>query len=314
MDYRSLKIDDGDNKDEIILSREEIDKITARVEEQQGIVVESTKNKGNGISFMGPYDIALADFSYSTERGKLVLKLNKNANKQYKEQVEKERKKAVRKYILQKYVLPISGAVIIGAGILTSVGHAKNILFPKVGTEVSVEENVNKASLSDAEIPVVLAWANYAINEYYDSAASSQYSDTALSFYERVYQEDFVPLCSAYESYYELINSGLPQEMVVDAAMKKLGEIKSSAHNLNKSLSGDMQFEETPFSQAIILDEDAEDKYAQEVDVYIPLSTLEDTLYSVDNLPGDAIIHNGEVYVLSNHLYDKEMKSSKSLN
>lgn len=318
MDYSSLKVKDG-NIDtvarKVVLTKAEIERATARVNETQGLEIMGTRTTGKGISFMGPYDIVIGKYTYSEEKGRFVLKLNRNAEKQYEIQCRRAAtKKAVRKFVLTK-VLPLAGVCVIGGtfifNYIQDAGRQVDINSGMESGYVDVAD-VNAVTLGKADIPIVMAWADYAMGEYYDDLNNSEYRENVMPFYERTYQEDFMPLHSAYENYYELKTSGLPDEMIGESAKNNLNVVRDSAERLNEDVPTDARFEETVFSHAIIIDEGADSKYAMDVDVYVPLAELKGTEYSLDNLPDDAIIYEGEVYVLSTHIYDQVKTNSKT--
>ena len=318
MDYKSLKIKDG-NIDtvqrRVVITKAEIDQATARVNEIQKLPVRGTKTNGSGISFMGPYDVVIGKYTYSEENGKFELRLNKNAIKQFKIQQQKAKtKKAIRRFVLTR-ALPIAGVIVLGSvGIVTFINASKDQIDITAGAETAVVDvaDVNAVTLDKAEIPVVMAWADYAMNEYYEDVSNSEYRDYVMPQYERTYQEGYIPLHNAYENYYELQSSGLPDEMIGEAASNNLARVRENASKVNEDVPNDAQFEETVFTHAIVIDEDADSKYAMDVDVYVPLAELKNTQYSIDNLPDDAIIYEGEVYVLSSHIYDQVKTNSKT--
>ena len=311
MDYKSLKVKDG-NIDtverKVILTKAEIDQATARVNEIQKLPVKGTKTNGRGISFMGPYDVVIGKYTYSEENGRFELRLNRNAEKQFKIQQQKAKtRKAVRKFVVTR-VLPVAGAcVIVGTGIFQFIQNAGEQVDINSGMDSSYVDvaDVNALTLEKADIPIVMAWADYAMGEYFDDVNNSEYREYVMPQYERTYQDSFMPLHSAYEAYYELKSSGLPDEMIGESANNNLGAVRANAEEINADVPTDARFEETVFSHAIIIEDDVDSKYAMDVDVYIPLAELKGTEYTIDNLPDDAIIYEGEVYVLSTHIYDQ---------
>lgn len=317
MDYKSLKIKDG-NIDtverKVVLTKAEIEQATARVNEIQNLPVTATRktSTGNGISFVGPYDVVIGNYTYSEENGKFVLKMNRNALKQYELQKKRaQTKKAIRSFVLKR-ALPIAGAVVIASNIWAFIQEGKDEVALNPDPEVSVVDvaDVNYVPLEKAEIPVILAWADYAMSEYYDTVSNSQYSEHVMPQYDRVYEEHFMPLHSSYERVYEMKMSGLPKEMVGNSIDNNTANVKNHAVELNEDVPKDAKYENTVFSHAIIIDEDMDDKHAQDVAIYVPLAEL-NTEYSLDNLPDDAIIYNGEVYVLGSHIYDQVKSNSK---
>ena len=320
MDYRSLKVKD-ENIDivekKVILSKAEIEQATERVREKQNLPVTGTKVTGKGVLFVGPYDIILGKYVYSEEHGKFELKFSKNVEENYRTQRRKaKQKKAVRKFVFTK-ALPVAGAVFIGTwGLFSFIQNANEKVNLSNNSDVSIVDvaDPNALSLNNADLPIVLAWADYAMNEYYEDVNNSEFSEYKIPRYERTYQEDFLPLHSSYEAYYEVTSSGLPSEMVGETAEKSLGRVRDSAKRLNEDVPDDAKFGETVFTHAIIIDEDAKNKYAMDVDIYVPLAELKNTNYSIENLPDDAIIYEGEVYVLYTHIFDKVNTDSKTMN
>lgn len=320
MDYRSLKVKDG-NIDtverKVILTKAEIEQATARVMERQNLPVKETKTTGKGVIFVGPYDVILGKYVYSDERGRFELKFSKNVEENYRNQVKKaKQKQAVRKFVLNR-VLPIAGVVVIGTtGLFHLIQNANEQVNLGNSTDTSIVNvaDPNALSLNNADLPIVLAWADYAMGEYYNDVNNSEYREYVMPQYERTYEEDFMPLHSSYETYYEVTSSGLPYEMIGETAENSLGRIRDCAQRVNEDVPSDAQFEDTVFTHAIIIDEDAKNKYAMDVDIYVPLAELKNTNYSIENLPDDAIIYEGEVYVLYTHMFDKVNTDSKAMN
>lgn len=311
MDYNSYKIKD-DKIDSVSkhvsITQDELDDISRRVGDMQGLRVKKTVNTGRGIAFIGAYGVKLAEFNYVNRTNSFEIKLNPVAKDEYyqkKEQAQrKERqKRAKRRFILQKTatvgtIAAFSVAAIIGLHSLFSGGINVN----PSGVDTEPVAQVQTVNLSDAEIPIVLKWADYAMGEYRDDVEASEYSEYLGYQYDELYQNSFAPMYSSYENYYELEASGLPEEMIGNSKTNYLGKVRSYAMDINDEVSSRYQFENTVFANAIVKDT-GDLSHASDVEILIPLDGLKGTEYSIGNLPDDAVIHEGEVYISADHIY-----------
>ena len=318
MDYRSLRIKDG-NIDKVpssaVITKTQLkDAIQTVNANQGGLKVEGKISTGNGISFVGPYGVVLADFTYSVEEGRHVINLNPNAMSQYKAQVKKEKhKRAVRRFVVCR-VLPFGLAVVVvGTGIVHVIkGFFKGVELPTSnGTEIV---NVAGASLEDEDFATVMRWADYAMTQYEDDITGSQYEEHVRPRYEYLYSDSYIPLYSTYEDYTEALESVemFPNhEGVKNSVTSKKTEFYNYAEQLNNSLDKKYRFENSIFSRAIIIDSEKDEKHASEVDVYVPLAEVDkEGIYSFDNMPDGSIIHEGKIYVPYSMLYEEHVKSN----
>lgn len=308
MDYKSLRVKDGaiDTVPRLEISKEEVEAATQRVNELQKLPVRGTKNTGSGISFLGPYGIVLAKFTYTDRTDSFELRMNKNAEKQYSEAKRKEKnRRAIRKFVVYR-VLPFGAAAVIGVtGLVNLIKWAgdKIDLTPDNGIGVVDVADIKAADLNEVDPAIVLAWADHAMTEYEESIEKSEYKDYIIGQYDRLYESSFSPMHSAYENYYEYKNSGLPTEIMGNAVETSYSRFRSNALDLNDELPSSYKFENSIYARAIVLDEYDASTHAYDVQIYVPLADMGDTEYSIDNLPPDAVIYEGEIYVSVNHLH-----------
>lgn len=318
MDYRSLRIKDG-NIDKVpssaVITKNQLrDAIQTVNANQGGLKVEGKISTGKGISFVGPYGVVLADFTYSVEEGRHVINLNPNAMAQYKAQVKKEKhKRAVRKFVLCKVVPFGLVVVVVGTGIVHIIkDFFKGVELP-TGNDTGIV-NVAGASLEDEDFATVMRWADYAMGQYDDDITGSQYEDHVRPRYEFLYSDSYIPLYSTYEDYTELLETEKmfpDHENVKNSVTSKKAEFYDYAEQLNNSLDKKYRFENTIFSKAIIIDSEKDEKHANDVDVYVPLADVDkEGVYSFDNMPEGSIIHEGKIYVSYTMLYEEHVKSN----
>lgn len=321
MDYRSLKIKNG-NIDIVptsaVITKNQIrDAIQTVNANQGGLKVEGKINTGKGISFVGPFGVILADFTYSEEEGRFVINLNPNAMSQYKAQVKKEKhRRAVRKFVLCKVVPFGLAVVVVGTGIVHVIkGLTKGTELPNTpGSSIVNVADTDGINLYDQDFAVVLRWADYAMGEYDDNITGSEYEEYVRPRYENIYSNSYVSLYSTYEDYTEALEEAelFPNhEGVKNSVISKKAEFYNIAEDLNNSLDKGYRFENTIFSRAIIIDSEKDEKHANDVEVYVPLAEVDtDGVYSFDNMPDGAIFHEGKVYVPYSLLYDLEAKTN----
>ena len=308
MNYNSLRVKDGsiDTIPRMEISKEEVEAATQRVNELQNLPVHGTKHTGSGISFLGPYGIVLAKFSYTDRTNSFELRLNKNAQSQYREAHRKEKnRRAIRKFVLFR-VLPFGAAAVIGVTSIVNLvkwAGEKIDLTPDNGIGVVDVADISVADLNEVDPAIVLAWADHAMGEYRESIERSEYKDYIMGQHDNLYESSFAPMHSAYESYYEYKTSGLPQEIMGNSVETAYSRFRSNAWDLNEGLPNDYKFENSIYAKAVILGEYDEGTHAYDMDVYVPLSEMGDTEYDVGNLPDDAVIHKGEIYVSISHLH-----------
>lgn len=316
MNYNSLRVKDGsiDTVPRMEISKEEVEAATQRVNELQNLPVKGTKNTGNGISFLGPYGIVLAKFTYTDRASAFEIRLNKNAQKQYQEAHRKEKnRRAIRKFVVCR-VLPFGAAAVIGiTSVVNLVRWAGEKIDLSPGNDIGVVDvaDISVADLNEVDPSIVLAWADHAMGEYRESIEKSEYSDYIIGQYDNLYECSFGPMHSAYESYYEYKTSGLPQEMMGNSIETAYSRFRSNAWDLNDSLPSSYKFENSIYAKAVVLGEYDEDTHAYDMEVYVPLSEMGDTEFDVGNLPDDAVIHKGEIFVSIKHLHKLDKGFSK---
>ena len=167
------------------------------------------------------------------------------------------------------------------------------------------------ADLNEVDPAIVLAWADHAMGEYRESIEQSEYKDYIMGKYDNLYECSLVPMHSAYENYFEYKNSGLPQDMMGNSIETAYNRFRSNARDLNESLPDTYRFENSIYAKAVVLGEYDESTHAYDMEIFVPLSEMGDTEYSVGHLPEDAVIYEGEIYVSTSHLHKLDRGFSK---
>jgi len=125
-----------------------------------------------------------------------------------------------------------------------------------------------------------------------------------------------------------MIDSGLPHDIVGDSIARNHQDFRNNAKKFNDYLGeqyfGEYTFENSPYADAIVMDEsgkvisttgditgelqDEEGKVitfdSDNIKVYIKATSIPGQNFTLENLPTDAVLHNGDAYVLASHLYD----------
>ena len=125
--------------------------------------------------------------------------------------------------------------------------------------------------------------------------------------YENAYQNYLIPAHSAYSDYQEMVETGLPDEIIGDSKTNALKRVYENANELDAVVPNAYQFTASPYSRAITVEMEDGSKA-----VYIPFDEIENlTEYSVNNLPEDARLIDGKIYVSDNHLHEVEKNLAK---
>lgn len=223
-----------------------------------------------------------------------------------------------------------SMAILIGLGVIKG-----NIDKNNSQHDYSIAETTNTGiELKEANDLIALSWANYAMEEIRESCSSSPY-EMVQNMSPEIRTEYFAPLMSSYYDYLDQSDSFLPEDMVAQSKAKQREKLKSKISSFNKRLDDpyfkDLVFENTKYAQAIIVDNNGlvvtqDGKYKGEVvdsegttltydesskwRIYIPILSIPGNRYELGNLPEDAILHNGNIYIGIEH-YDDFTKENE---
>lgn len=318
MDYRNYKVkNDGIDlmTDHFSLTKEELESAKAKVNEIFGREVKNIVTTGRGVAFIGAYNTVLADFTFISSTGQFELHYNKQAEAEIARKAEIARRKRVnehRKRRKRKLVLQKTAAFVLIAGITAGSiwGLAnKNSDMSEVQAQDEIVNvvGVDVKSISNSEVEVVVEWLDYAMNGFFDTCDSSPYRDYVMPQYEDAYQSYFIPAHSAYSDWEEMEATGLPDDIIGDSKKNTIARVYSNANELNEVVPNAVQFMASPYSRAITVEMEDGRK-----EVYIPFDEIVDlTDYSINNLPENAKIVEGKIYVSSDYLREVEHNLSK---
>lgn len=242
---------------------------------------------------------------------------------------ERERKRR-RRFALQVGKVAGTGLLITALGItaLTKFGVIDSPFQPHTPTEVvAVSEEKNLNTLNNANDILLVEWMNYAVGEARDMCSDSEYEYFDTLSHE-VYSEYFAPAMTAYYNYLDYKDAGiiLSQEYsdtdyitrahdAFKARTMEFAEYLQDSVYFNK-----ITFESSPFANAIVTDAagnvlktggigdkevigvDGSIATLEDTQIKIRLNDLPNSPYSLENLPEDAQIINGEVYIDASHM------------
>ena len=259
----------------------------------------------------------------------------------YPNNIKTARKARRKKFVLQG----LGAAVLIGALFIGGRHVYSEVAQPKVDITASLPGY----SVSNANDLLLFNWSNYVMGEIADVVNSSEYiSDFE---YDNIYANYFVPVMSSYYNYQEQLESPLPAEFSLSSEYhgkfrQAAGDLNE---RLSKSIYFEnLTFEKSPYAMGVVVNENGivllnlsgtADGYALpsgeiisealagemyddsgslinandagSYDVLIPYVKVKNNNYSVDNMPADAKVINGVMYVSEDHLDDFEETNSK---
>lgn len=262
------------------------------------IEVKNIVETGRGVALLGDDDKVVAELGYKYAGGKIDVNINDEALKELRNKRKKvqEIKKAKRTFELQKsfkrgFAVGLITAL-IGVGAIGYAGYnlQQDIKANRAETVSIVDvADVALEGLNSSEIEVVMAWLDYAMAGYSDTVNNSEYSDYVRPQYERDYQDHFAPAWSAYTKMLEAqeeVAAGMPQEFVASSISNNRQIVYSQANEINNIVSQRYQFDSTPYKYAIVIDGQ----------IYIPLASIQNSGYTMDNLPEGTQIIDGVLY------------------
>lgn len=252
------------------------------------------------------------------------------------ERARKRKFKLVRTALATGLSITIAGAaVLVSLGIIDSPfkSHDND---PEPNITASAETALNK--YDTANDVILIEWLNYAMGQVQDMCNASEYeSFKALS--NEVYVNYFAPAMSAYYTYLDYKDSDLP-------LYPELGDtdLVANAHNSFRARADEftsylassvyfkgISFADSPLANAIVTDQNGNVLAASssiegelvsgdgstvnavdgDAKVRVRLKDIENSPYTLTDLPEDAQIIAGEVYVESTHMYQNYVTKSK---
>ena len=317
MEYERYKIkNDGIDliTDHFSLTKEELNAATTKVNEIFGKNVKEIKTTGRGVAFIGEYNTLLADFTYISGTGQFELHCNRQAEQEIQRRAEIARRKRInehrkqrkRKLALQRvaaFVLiagvSIAGVVGLHNRIDANKNNPDNEIVNVVGADVK--------TINNSDVEIVVEWLDYGMSGWYDTYDKSEYREYVMPQYDSAYESYFIPAHRAYSHYEEMVATELPDDIIGDSKQNALNSVYENANMLNDLVPNSYQFVASPYSKAIVVEMEDGSK-----EVYIPFDEIDDfTDYSINNLPSDAKLIDGKVYVLDNHLHEVETNLNK---
>ena len=170
---------------------------------------------------------------------------------------------------------------------------------------------------------ILFNWLKYASEGLKEIEATTEY-EALKTMVQNIYSTSFVPVMSNYFDYtYNKTISPLPVEVNGSMIEEYHNNYRKMAQQFNNSLNDSLfnrfSFEESPYSRAILLNEEGRefnindkfevyDRDGKLVDntgtyrVYLPVDAIKGE--GSITLPEDAIIINDLTYVLDTHVYD----------
>lgn len=325
------------------LTERRLNEICDSVKERYGLDVKEILETDNGYVFKGNYGFTIGDVTYDTVTGTYrpfnfhrgVVESIRERDEAIRARRAQERK---RKYKVQRNVkigtaITAAGLVVlVGLGVVKGLNSTPNV--PDSSQVGIVSEVEDLQSIRDVNDLILIDWANFAINGLSEACDRSEY-EFFKSEKETAYANLYVPIMSNYYNYLDMIDSGLPQEMVGSSIQNNHDSFRNSAYSFNDYLGGDyfseFEFKNTPFASAIVVDSqgrvvdttgeihgelvDGEGKVITFDDstakVYVKASAVPGQNYDISSLPEDAVVFEGEAYVAASHLNDKEVKVTK---
>lgn len=318
------------------LTDRSLNEIVYRIKSRYGLDVVSIEETKDGYVFIGKHNFTIGDVTYNPyshtydpfnfHRGVVESIQAKDRELQKHREANKRKQYRLQKNIKIGVAFTLAGVIALTSlGVIKSHNEKANeTIVPDTGI-VAQESHLNTfASSNDL---ILLSWANYAMSGLGDTCDNSPY-ESFQSIKGDVYANMFVPIMSSYYNYLDMIDSGLPHDIVGDSIARNHQDFRNNAKKFNDYLGeqyfGEYTFENSPYADAIVMDEsgkvisttgditgelqDEEGKVitfdSDNIKVYIKATSIPGQNFTLENLPTDAVLHNGDAYVLASHLYD----------
>lgn len=246
----------------------------------------------------------------------------------------KERK---RKFRLQVGgVIAASAAITIaGMGVLMAMGVIDTpfgIHRPTVETtKITIAQEQKLNTLNSANDILLVGWMNYAMDQV-RGICSGETAEYLSHLGDEVYMDYFAPAMSAYYDYLDYNDADMPldvlygdKDVVASAHDRFRMNAVAFANYLKESayFSG-ITFSSSPFANAVVTDTNGnvllEDNNMagvligadgvsvatnEDSEINIKVTDIPNSPYSLNDLPDDAKMINGDVYVSVDHLYQE---------
>ena len=308
------------------LTSESLNRISENIKRAMGIEVVRIEENEHGYIFKGKYGISIGDLTFMHQQGKYRnFNYHEGAKESIlkREQEEKNRAPRRKKFKLQKNRVC---AFVVGGSLLLALASTFVIKTSAVDSSNSyVSEHAN--TIVSANDLVLSSWANYAIGQVMQEAASANHDsvlDSANYLKNNFYNDAMIQ----YYGYIDQVESGLPSSVN--------GNLKDTYHNdfrndcylfdeaLEDSYFRFTTFDDSPYADAVVYDQNGNrvvsnglfgESYDNDGNILLPGGDIKYTVYvkavdvpgndySISNLPLDAKIINGETYVSEEHLDD----------
>lgn len=325
----------------IKLTDRTLNEIANRVEERYGLDVLEIAQSSEGYVLKGKYGFTIGDITYNPSRGaynsfnfhhgvKESIEAKDNAIRARK-QNEKRRQYKLQRNIKIGTALTAAGlTALIGFGVIKA--HFSNTpVTPETERPEIVAQVDHLNTLKSSNDLILVEWANYAMGGVSSECQNSEY-EAVQSMRDDVYANIFVPVMSNYYNYLDMLDSGLPADIIGTSVENNHSTFRNSVYDFDEYLDGSFAkytFQSSPYADAIVMDgqgnvintsgslqgelKDSEGQIITFDDttasVYIKATSIPGQDFKLDSLPEDAVIYNGEAYVLSTHLTQTQDKN-----
>ncbi|HAB67352.1 MAG TPA: hypothetical protein DCE23_08295 [Firmicutes bacterium] len=332
------------------LSERVLNQLIDRIKRETGINVICYETHDGYIFKDEKYQIPIGDIRFNMRGGeyqKLEIYsggVSEVAQREHRDQIRQieQNKKARhrRRFALQvgRTIAATAVIAVVSLGALKYMGIIDTPEKPHTPTidtvVVAQEHNIN--TINTASDVILVEWANYAMGQVRDICSESEY-EYFETLSDDTYSDYFAPVMSSYYNYLDYKDADLPiipeygdRDIVASSHQTFRNNLVTFANYLHDSdYFSKISFSSSPFANAVVTDKEgnileagaisgelvgtdgstitSEDKYS----IKVRLTDLKNTEYSLDNLPPDATIIDGEVYVDSSCIYNQSKTITK---
>lgn len=310
--------------------------ITDWFKNNYGLNVRDIIENKNGYLFVGDYGIPIGEITFNRVKGDYnnpVCHMGAKERIMEERAIRQERKREQqrKKFRLQKGVrigVALTAASVIA---LSALGVIKPLdVFKGKPQTVAVATDVNsQISMADANDLILVEWADYTMGRISEICADSEYEQFE-SFREIAYSDYFAKAMGSYYNYVDYLDTPIPEDIIAESKVGARNNFRSEIMAFNDYLNNSVAFsnetfEKSPFAQAVIVDDlgniledengrvilaDGKEAVFAEGGYSVYVRAL-DADYSITELPDDAIIKDGVVYVDQSHLKEQENRMTK---
>ena len=319
-----------------------LEEVADKVQNQYGVEVLEILETDEGYVFKGKYGYTIGDLTFDEKNGRYKAF---NYHRGVVESINERDKKvtARRKYKVQRNkrigVAFTATALIAlaGIGVIKGMDYKNNHNdLNSESIEVSFAERTPINTVNNANDLLLVAWSNYAMGEVSDFCCDTEI-DALQGLEKDVYTNVFAPVMMDYYNYLDYIDSPLPEDIIGESLKNSHSQFRNSVLLFDEHLKDlnfiSYTFASSPFAYAIILDQDGNkvEKNGQldgevvtkdgalitfdgeqSYSVYIRGIDVPNNDYSITNMPSDAKLIDGEIYVDYIHLFQNEKTGIKS--